>query len=956
MILGLACMPGRAERSMFRTYNADQGLASLGGACMVQDHAGYIFACTEHGVFAYDGRRFVNLGTDQGLRQGGDIHGVAITAAGRLAVSFADEVLVSDRASDTSHPPSSLSFHSVLHPGVTFYNERLHRLVAWQDGLVLLTGNATEKIVVPETGPSRFEAMGYDTGERAQLSNATALFAVREHLWESLEDGRLCAADPGAVKCYTAAEGLHGGPWMDVAAGPGNAILARSASSVGSFDPATGRWTVVNLPDQGGRYVNHGFELGLFRTPDGGFITQADQGLAELTANGWRLVTTDDGAPSGIIVSAMTDATGQFWFQVLGRGLVRWVGYRHWETLQKADGLSDGIPWQTVRSPAGSLWVSTDTGVDEVVRRGSSLHVARVFPGASFALAVGPRGDLWRNARSGAQAVDPVTGIETDIDVPPVNAIVTGPGSAVWFATQAGLFKTDSRPGQKLRAVLEGSPKTEVVDVVRDEDGGLFYLAAGRLRHRRQDGMDVAVTGPWPDAGFEPLALAVGHNGDVWVGGSGGLYRFVLSADRVSSYRLIATSDTRTNSIVAVMVDHRGWVWAGTALGVSVFNGQRWVSVDADGGLASDDVDQGGIREDPDGSVWIVTTQGLSHLLRPDWLFDDHPIKAVVSEAMLGARPVVDRKMPFTTDALSLQFGASSYGAERSFVFRYKLSGVDADWAESPTGQVRYAFVPPGHHILTLVGYDELTHRSSPPASLVVDVDYPWWRQWWSEVAWAVCAAGLIYAAMRLRFRAILARQAELKRCVAEATEQLRYQALHDSLTGLLNRSEVERRLAEKLSSRPTRGGLIIALIDIDHFKRVNDNYGHLGGDDVLRNIGRMVCQAIRSDEFAGRYGGEEILIVLDDSDGHGAERVLDLHRSIRDSLFNAAGKAIRITCSIGLAWAARGDNWESLIGRADDALYQAKASGRDQVAESSRADPGMLRVAGDRRFRPSAS
>ena len=506
-----------------------------------------------------------------------------------------------------------------------------------------------------------------------------------------------------------------------------------------------------------------------------------------------------------------------------------------------------------------------------------------------------------------------------------------------------------------LAAIAQGSSRAEIAGVANDGVGGVYYLAGGRLRHHGPN-WDRAVAGPWPDSGFEPLALVVGHDGALWIGGSGGLYRFVLSADHVSSYHLISTSDTRSNSIVAVTLDHRGWVWAGTALGASVFNGQRWVSVDSDGGLASDDVDQGGIREDPDGSVWIVTTQGVSHLLHPEWLFDDQPIRAVVSEALLGSRPVLDGRMPYTQDALSLQFGASSYGAERSFVFRYRLSGVDREWAVSSTGLVRYPFVPPGRHVLTLIGYNQLTHRASPPTTLPIDVDYPWWQQWWSEAAWVLCATGFIYALMRLRFHSILARQAELKRYVAEATEQLRYQALHDGLTGLLNRSEVERRLAKTLSSGPITGELLIALIDIDHFKRVNDNYGHLGGDDVLRNFGRMIGQALRDGEFAGRYGGEEILLVLDDRDGHGAARVLDLHRTVRGGPFNAAGKAIRITCSIGLAWAVLGDDWESLIGRADDALYQAKAAGRDQIAESGRVAPVVRRIATDRRFRPNAT
>ena len=252
---------------------------------------------------------------------------------------------------------------------------------------------------------------------------------------------------------------------------------------------------------------------------------------------------------------------------------------------------------------------------------------------------------------------------------------------------------------------------------------------------------------------------------------------------------------------------------------------------------------------------------------------------------------------------------------------------------ESPQGPVRYAFVPPGHHLLTVVGYDELTHRSSPPATLIVDIDYPWWRQWWAEALWAAVAVGSLLGIMRFRLRAMLAGQQKLKKLVAEATEQLRF----DRLTGLFNRCEIEERLAQKLSNGSSCSELVVALLDIDHFKLVNDNYGHLGGDDVLRAIGRLVANDIWDGECAGRYGGEEILLVLNDADGRGAERILHLLHTVRGTPFNAAGELIRVTCSIGVAWAVSGDDWEFIIGRADDALYEAKSSGRDRVAERRR-------------------
>ncbi len=821
-------------------------------------------------------------------------------------------------------------FQAVPHPGMTFFDDGRHRLIAWQDGFALLAGDTLENVTLSDAGPPRMRVIAYNAVERALLTGATSVFSAHGDIWMAFDDGRLCKADPGRVTCYGIKDGLNGERWFDVVAGDGGMVLARSASSVATFSPANGRWSVVPLPDQGERYHGYTWSLGLFRTPDGGFVTQADHGLAILGPQGWRALAVSDGAPSGTIVSAMTDATGQLWFQVFGQGLKRWIGYGRWETLQKQDGLSDGIAWRTARAPNGPLWISTDTGVDEVVHEGAALRTSRIYPGSSYALAAGPRGELWAgDADAGIVVIDPAKGKTARIGMPPVNTILPGSGNDIWVGTRSGLFKVDDHPGGQRQARLVGSVRTQVGDVADDGADGVYYLSSGRLRHHRRDDTDVLVLETWPTSGFQPVSLVADHSGRVWVGGGGGLFRLSLTADRVTSVMSVTADDLHSSSVVAAMIDHRGWLWAGTSHGVSVFDGQRWVSIDIDSGLVANDVDQGGLREDPDGSVWITTSEGVSHLLDPRWLFAERSLKAVVTGAVLGTQPVIG-SMPYSEDALSVQFGTSSFNAERSVMFQYRLSGVDAKITNSDDGVVHYASVPPGHHVLTVTAYDPMTHETSAPASLTVDIALPWWKQWWARAIEAAGLIALVYGAMTLRFRAMHARQAELQRHVAKATEMLRY----DGLTGLLNRREIEKRLAEKLSGGFTGTEIVVALIDVDHFKQVNDHCGHLGGDEVLRAIGRLILADIWSGECAGRYGGEEMLLMLDDSDGRGAERVAQLLHTIRSTPIYVAGRPIRVTCSIGLAWVAQGDDWEKLIGRADAALYEAKEAGRDQVVE----------------------
>ena len=820
-------------------------------------------------------------------------------------------------------------------------------MTAWGSGFVFLTGDATIRVVVPSVGQARAESMPYDQEERASLDGATAVFTEAGHLWETFEDGRICAADPGAVRCYAAFDGLTQGHWVDLVDGGNGRVMARSQTDVATFDPRTHRWSSSALPDQGGRYEAYHLDLGLYRTRDGKLITQSVHGLDVLGAQGWTELTVAEGAPAGTIVSAMTDGAGQLWFHVLGRGLVRWIGYGHWDTLEKADGLSDGYPWETVRSSDGSLWVTTDDGVDKVTGQGKFRHVSQVFPGSSYALAMTPRGDVWAGyGNKGVQVIDPISGSVVVMAMPAVETIVPV-GHHIWIGTAAGLYVVDDSIGPSFHPMLVRSLKTPINSIKPDGHDGIYYLCGNALYHLHQDGANVTLKGTEFPRSFEPHSIVFGPDGAIWVGGAGGLFRLTLHDDHVLSLASIPTEDIISNSVTTLMADHRGWIWVGTDQGLSVYDGQRWVTTDVGQGLLSNDINENGIREDPDGSVWMTTSHGVSHLRDPAFLFADHPLNITIPDARIGTRLVDAGEVPYNHDPLMVELATPNFG-ERPVLFQYRLSGVDGGWVSSSSDRIRYPFVPPGRHVLTVLATDLLTHRQSQATDLVIDVAFPWWRQWWAEGVWGACILIVLYGGMRFRYRAMYLRQAELRRHIAEATAHIRHQAAHDQLTGLLIRSEVERRLAERLARGNAKQQLVIALLDVDHFKRINDSYGHLGGDEVLRSLGSIIRRSLRDEEFAGRYGGEEILLVLDDGDEFAAERVLNLHLAIRHDTFKAGRNPIAVTCSIGVAWASKGDNWETLIGRADAALYDAKNAGRDRVVESRSHDapPGSMTVA----------
>ncbi len=196
---------------------------------------------------------------------------------------------------------------------------------------------------------------------------------------------------------------------------------------------------------------------------------------------------------------------------------------------------------------------------------------------------------------------------------------------------------------------------------------------------------------------------------------------------------------------------------------------------------------------------------------------------------------------------------------------------------------------------------------------------------------------------LRVRLRAGR-RILDLQQQLVEAREALRVQATHDALTGLFNRGRVLEILAAEIarSERELRP-LSVLMVDLDHFKRINDAHGHQAGDAVLREASRRMSAATRQYDSPGRYGGEEFLIVLPGCTRRaGCAQAERIREAFAREPFEAGGEPLAVTCSIGVSGrdtCTAGDS-NRLIHEADDALYAAKRNGRNRVAEFSSDEP----------------
>jgi diguanylate cyclase (GGDEF)-like protein len=167
-----------------------------------------------------------------------------------------------------------------------------------------------------------------------------------------------------------------------------------------------------------------------------------------------------------------------------------------------------------------------------------------------------------------------------------------------------------------------------------------------------------------------------------------------------------------------------------------------------------------------------------------------------------------------------------------------------------------------------------------------------------------------------------------------KANKELEQIAAYDSLSGLLNRRSLFHRIAVEID-RAIRLEVPLTgmMIDIDHFKEINDNFGHQCGDLVLRELGTRLQAGLRKYDYAGRYGGEEFFVVLSNSTLAQASRIAERFRKeMEDMRFTCNAEAIHVTVSIGVASYMPGESQENWIERADRAMYQAKQAGRNKI------------------------
>ncbi len=946
LLIGLLCDVGvaQAQQSVFRVYGADQGLVSLGTSCVAQDRLGFILVCTDNGVYRFDGHTFERYARANHLPERGVSQDVRLTPDGHIFLIQAGQVFV---AKDQLNPV----FTAV--PGVepADSDSGVRTAIFGNDFLVVsnhalwiarASGSPASGLLLSSALLARYPA----------LRTITGVATAGETVWLGCANGTICRLHCkkgpivagtdrcGDVSVFGPHEGLEPHAWLALLVDHAGTLWARSPERLLEHRAGQTDFSETVIPGGIGRFIGRTYRLDIAEDPRGRIVTQGPSGLLIFDHGHWQKIDRNHGLADGEIAAITYDRDGSLWLAIRGQGLFRAIGSGDWENWSANDGMSNDVCWQMDRREGEPLWVATEAGIDGITASGMERVLRPPLVGASYAVAVTDKGLVWAANLAGLlRRYDPGTGrIDASFAVPVVDTMAIGKDGSLLMATRDGMFRI---PDADAASPEPPAPVPGTHGHIRafavDPDGMILAGIDSALLRIDPAGRLAPEVIQKPIARAPRVVLSVSRD-EIWIGSDkDGLQRLFLSGGK--ALRMVPVGHPANSSqVFAAVRDTRGWIWIGSDHGVDVWNGRDWRQIGAQDGLVSDDLNEGSMLADPDGTLWFGTGHGLSHLLDPMAIFREIDLHPVITAIHLDGLPLRSTSIPWSHARLTVYFSALNYALGDTIRFRYKLQGVDKDWVETADTTVRYPFLPAGHLTFSVQAFEPSHHLSSAPVSFSLFVRPPWWATWWFRSLIALAVIVIATIVWRLRIRYLMARQRQLEELVrlrtaeiAEAHIALKAKAARDDLTGLLNRETITIMLKDILNDPTRRQGLAVAMADLDHFKSINDRYGHFGGDTALRQVSARMSKAVQGEECAGRYGGEEFLFLL-----VGPDDKIDRLSRIRDAIVAAPiaieDKEITVTCSFGLTMLLPEDDLDSLLLRADRLLYRAKADGRNRI------------------------
>ncbi len=951
----LALDPSRAITQYIQSsWDTESGLPQNSVHAIVQTPNGYLWLGTEEGLTRFDGVEFTTYNRANTPELPSDY--IQALATGRDGMLW----IGTDSGLAEFRPSSAMGTNGGF-VAITVSNGLSANSATslWEDadGVVWVgTTKGLNRISGGRVQP------GSVSGPLASASITTMAAGSDKTLWVGTTNG-LFHLDGGRFVSFTTRDGL-----------PSNVITGLAAARDGSLWVGMLKGGLAQIRE--GHVVLPGVHLpvkdieALLVDRDGALWIAFDRhGIGRLYDGKLHLYSSAQGLPSDRCTHAMfEDSEGNLWIGLLDAGLLQLRDGR-FAVFGKPEGLSGNYVGNLLEAQDGSMWIGADSnGLNHVLPNGKVEiwnHKNGLPNQAVYSLLQTRDGSLWVGYRNGALARirNRQVSVYTDpavVDVS-LNSIFEDRDGHLWVGFWGkGLARFD-------HGHFEHVGGDERISQITQSSGGALWIATDgdglqRLLHGATERFDTGRGLP----SNHVMSVYAGDDGNVWTGtASGGLSR--IRGDQVVSWTL--KQGLLEPTVASIVEDNAGNLWFGGDDGIYRISKQELNrSAEVSGGIVHPF--QYGVADGlrsretlygstpcswkaHDGRIWFATIRGaavidpahipIDKIAPPTW------IERIRSDSRVVPMKDGVRLGPGSGN-IEADFTATSFVAPQRVQFRYRLIGFDPDWIYAGSRRSAwYTNLPPGSYTFIVQAENSSGIWNSQGDSFRFDIIPPATRTLLAYNCYAIAFILLGWVVIAFRTRVLVSRQEELSRTVAERTaqleaekialeaarHQLHIQATHDSMTGMFNRAAVLEHLQREILRAQRDGStLCVVVADLDHFKSINDKYGHFCGDQVIIECAVRFRAALRGYDIIGRIGGEEFLILLPGWDvSKAAKRIDNLRGAVGDRPFITDEAELHVTCSFGVATFNPKHDLPApveVMRRADAALYVAKNSGRN--------------------------
>lgn len=616
----------------------------------------------------------------------------------------------------------------------------------------------------------------------------------------------------------------------------------------------------------------------------------------------------------------------------------------------------------------GILWIGTEDGLNSFDRKTGQIKRyfaanASVHPelsmGAILAIEEDVKGNLWLGTWSGGlyrynprtdslrhytQTDDP-----TSLSNPFVWKILQDSTNTIWIATETGGLNrydpasdsfihyratttTDnSIISNQVWNLLEYQPDEIWIATLEGLDR--FNKATGTFTHFLHDPQR-----PESISSNQIVSLFKDSRGYLWVGTrDAGVNRWNPVTNEFT--RLDVRQGMPSSTASSIIEDDKGNIWVSTVNGLAKINPNTF-SIKAylnSHGLVSNNFNRDATFKDADGKLYVGSADGMSIFDPYDIRDNSKPPKVVLTDfrvlnrsVTINAKDGILPKSILVTDKVVLHyqdtmfafdFAALDFRSTYLHQYAYQLEGFDQDWIQIGNQRTAtYTNMNPGHYVFRVKAANRDGVWNDNGVRLDLHIIPPMWQTWWAYLGYVFALVLGLYLMGRYRD-------------MRTSTNIYRVLSITDQLTGITNRTGMLNAIEDVFVGRKIHTGIGLLIIDLDHFKLINDNRGHDAGDRVLKEFSALIAQHIRAGDKFARWGGEEFVLLCLQVELRGLVNFAEKLRTVVvNHVFDKAVEPLTITISIGVASVKPNETFDEAFKRADLALYDAKKASRNRV------------------------